>query len=160
MTPIKTGGELLCFVNRCLSFWTFSFGHCVVGSSSIYGFWLPLWYPQALLRPITLYSSIISRKIKKNRQHNWDNENEQNDTKISMKHYTESFDDLKRLNKTKPTTNVSDQLICSPRVINCSLMKGLYSTAHQLVLVSIHRGSHWRNLDWPHSFPLLICPLM
>jgi predicted nucleic acid-binding Zn ribbon protein len=25
------------------------FGHCVVCSSSIYGFWLPLWYPQALL---------------------------------------------------------------------------------------------------------------
>jgi len=23
---------------------TFSFGHCVVCSSSIYGFWLPLWY--------------------------------------------------------------------------------------------------------------------
>ena len=30
----------VCFVNRCLSFCTFSFGH----SSSIYGFWLPLWY--------------------------------------------------------------------------------------------------------------------
>jgi hypothetical protein len=32
-----------CFVDRCLSFRTFSFGHCVVCSSSIYGFWLPLW---------------------------------------------------------------------------------------------------------------------
>jgi protein-S-isoprenylcysteine O-methyltransferase Ste14 len=31
------------FVNRCLSFCPFSFGHCVVCSSSIYGFWLPLW---------------------------------------------------------------------------------------------------------------------
>ena len=29
------------FVDRCLSFCTFSFGHCVVCSSSIYGFWLP-----------------------------------------------------------------------------------------------------------------------
>jgi hypothetical protein len=38
-----------CFVDRCLSFCTFSFGHCVVYSSSIYGFWLPLWYLQALL---------------------------------------------------------------------------------------------------------------
>jgi hypothetical protein len=28
----------VCFVDRCLSFCTFSFGHCVVGSSSIYGF--------------------------------------------------------------------------------------------------------------------------
>jgi hypothetical protein len=26
----------VCFVDRCLSFWTFSFGHCVVCSSSIY----------------------------------------------------------------------------------------------------------------------------
>jgi hypothetical protein len=39
----------VCFVDRCLSFWTFSFGHCVVCSSSIYGFWLPLWYLQTLL---------------------------------------------------------------------------------------------------------------
>ena len=27
----------------------FSFGHCVVCSSSIYGFWLPLWHLQTLL---------------------------------------------------------------------------------------------------------------
>jgi hypothetical protein len=39
----------VCFVDRCLSFFTFSFGHCVVCSSSIYGFWLPLWYLQTLL---------------------------------------------------------------------------------------------------------------
>jgi len=31
-----------------MSFWTFSFGHCVVYSSSIYRFWLPLWYLQTL----------------------------------------------------------------------------------------------------------------
>jgi hypothetical protein len=37
----------VCFVNRCLSFCTFYFGHCVVCSSSIYGFWLTLWYLQA-----------------------------------------------------------------------------------------------------------------
>ena len=29
------------FVDCCLSFCTFSFGYCVVCSSSIYGFWLP-----------------------------------------------------------------------------------------------------------------------
>jgi len=28
----------VCFVDRCLPFCTFSFGHCVVCSSSIYGF--------------------------------------------------------------------------------------------------------------------------
>jgi hypothetical protein len=39
----------VCFEDRCLSFCTFSLGHCVVYSSSIYGFWLPLWYPQTLL---------------------------------------------------------------------------------------------------------------
>jgi hypothetical protein len=31
----------VCFADRCLSFCTFSFGHCIVCSSSIYGFWLP-----------------------------------------------------------------------------------------------------------------------
>ena len=37
----------VCFVDRCLSFCTFSFGHCVV-CSSIYGLWLALWYLQTL----------------------------------------------------------------------------------------------------------------
>ena len=40
----------VCFVDRCLSFCTFYFGHCVVCSSLIYGFWLPLWYLQTLLK--------------------------------------------------------------------------------------------------------------
>ena len=39
----------VCFVDRCLSFCAFSFGHCVVCSSSIYGLWFPLWYLQTLL---------------------------------------------------------------------------------------------------------------
>ena len=39
----------VCFVDRYLSFCTFSFGHCVVCSSAIYGFWLPPWYLQTLL---------------------------------------------------------------------------------------------------------------
>ena len=38
-----------CFVDCCLSFCSFSFGHCVVCPSSIYGFWLTLWYLQTLL---------------------------------------------------------------------------------------------------------------
>jgi len=39
----------VCFVDRCLFFCTFSFGHCVVCSPSIDGFWLTLWYLQTLL---------------------------------------------------------------------------------------------------------------
>ena len=33
----------VCFVDDCLYFCTCSFGHCVVCSSSIYGFLLPIW---------------------------------------------------------------------------------------------------------------------
>jgi hypothetical protein len=36
----------VCFVDCFLSFCPFSFGHCVVCPSSIYGFCLPLWYLQ------------------------------------------------------------------------------------------------------------------
>ena len=39
----------VCFVDRCLSFSLFSFGHCIVCPFSIYGFWFPLWYLQTLL---------------------------------------------------------------------------------------------------------------
>jgi hypothetical protein len=38
----------VCFVYR-LSFCTFSFGHCVVCSTSRYRFWLSFWYLQTLL---------------------------------------------------------------------------------------------------------------
>jgi hypothetical protein len=37
------------FCGSLFVFCTFSFGHCGVCSSSIYGFWLPLWYLQTLL---------------------------------------------------------------------------------------------------------------
>jgi hypothetical protein len=49
----------VCFVDRFLSFCTFSFGHCVVCPSSIYGFWLLLWYLQTLL--IKSYIKIVER---------------------------------------------------------------------------------------------------
>jgi hypothetical protein len=39
----------VCYVDRCLPFCTFSFGHGVICSFSIYRFWLPLWYLQTLL---------------------------------------------------------------------------------------------------------------
>jgi hypothetical protein len=42
-------GVFECFVDCCLSFCPFSFGHCVVCPSLIYGFWLPLWHLQTLL---------------------------------------------------------------------------------------------------------------
>jgi hypothetical protein len=35
--------SVLFFVDFCLSFCSFSFGHCVI-CPSIYGFWLPIWY--------------------------------------------------------------------------------------------------------------------
>ena len=44
----------ICFIDRYLSFCTFSFGHCVV-CSSIYRFWLPLWYLQTFLISDCLY---------------------------------------------------------------------------------------------------------
>ena len=47
-----------CFVDRCLSFCPFSFGHCVV-CPSIYGFWLPLWY----LRPVANHWQTLSHNV-------------------------------------------------------------------------------------------------
>jgi hypothetical protein len=55
-TPVFSGVPVtrclvlcVCVVDSCLSFCTFSFGHCVVCSSAIYGFWWPLCYLQTLL---------------------------------------------------------------------------------------------------------------
>ena len=45
----------VCFVDRCLSFCTFTFGHCVVCSSSIYGSWLLPRYLQTLLSDLLHY---------------------------------------------------------------------------------------------------------
>ena len=53
----------VCFVDHCLYFCTFSFGHCVVCSSSIYGFWLPLWYLQTLLKIKMLYVKVLVPKL-------------------------------------------------------------------------------------------------
>jgi hypothetical protein len=54
-TPVLSGVRVtrslvlyVCFVDRCVSFCIFSFGHCVV-CSSIYGFWLPSCYLQTIL---------------------------------------------------------------------------------------------------------------
>jgi hypothetical protein len=53
----------VCFVDRYLSFYAFSFGHCVVCSSSIYGFWLPLWYLQTLLKHDILLQHAITSGV-------------------------------------------------------------------------------------------------
>ena len=45
----------VCFVDRRLSFCTFSFGHCIVCPSSIYEFWLHLWYLPTLLFYFSFY---------------------------------------------------------------------------------------------------------
>jgi len=52
--PVCSGVRSLvlyvCLVDHCLSLCPISFGHCVVCSSSIYGFWLPLWYLKLFLK--------------------------------------------------------------------------------------------------------------
>ena len=48
----------VCFVDRCLSFCTFSFGHNVV-CSAIYGFWLPLRYGEACLKYVVFLDVLI-----------------------------------------------------------------------------------------------------
>ena len=48
----------VCVVDGCLSFCTFSFGHCVVCSSSIYGFWLPLYSGDLLCYVYVLYIAV------------------------------------------------------------------------------------------------------
>jgi hypothetical protein len=63
----------ICFVDRCLSFCTCSSGHFVV-CSSIYGFWLPLWYLQTLLKDTK--EEIIISMSKKDRQHNGQKKND------------------------------------------------------------------------------------
>ena len=53
----------VCFIDRCLSFCPFSFGHCVVCCSSIYGFGLPLWYLQTLLPTCKFHSQMTLLEV-------------------------------------------------------------------------------------------------
>jgi hypothetical protein len=53
----------VCFVDRCWSLCTFSFGHCVVCSSSIYGFRLPSWYLQTLLTRVENIKTRVTRVV-------------------------------------------------------------------------------------------------
>jgi hypothetical protein len=52
----------VCFIDRCLSFCPFSFGHCVV-CPAIYEFWLPLWYLQTLLEAPEYTALRSERKV-------------------------------------------------------------------------------------------------
>ena len=49
----------VCFVDRYLSFCTFSFGHCVFCPASIYGLWIPLWYLQTLLNILLYFHCLV-----------------------------------------------------------------------------------------------------
>ena len=57
----------VCFVDRCLSFCTFSFCYCVVCSSSIYGFWLP---PFGILDIRILITPLVSSNSSRYSEHN------------------------------------------------------------------------------------------
>ena len=48
------------FAEHCLSFCPFSFGRCIVCRSSIWVFWLPLWYIQTFRISVFLSRSFIS----------------------------------------------------------------------------------------------------
>ena len=48
----------VCFVDHCLSFCTFSFGHCVV-CSSIYGLCLALWYLLVIVLSVLRYTDCV-----------------------------------------------------------------------------------------------------
>jgi hypothetical protein len=58
----------VCFLDRCLFFCTFFFGHCVVCSSK-YWFWLTLWYLQTLL--LAPWKSVIYKSSIKLRRFDW-----------------------------------------------------------------------------------------
>jgi hypothetical protein len=49
----------VCFVDRCLSFCTFSFSHCVVCSSLIHWRILILWYLQSLLNKYSHFNKCV-----------------------------------------------------------------------------------------------------
>jgi hypothetical protein len=59
-SPTKMAATVQC----CLSLCPFSFGHCVVYPSLIYGFWLPLWYFHTLLTTFLIncesYFSVVN----------------------------------------------------------------------------------------------------
>ena len=51
------------FVDPYLSFCSFSFVHCIVCTSSNYGFWLPLWYLQTFRSANFIFKSRGGKQI-------------------------------------------------------------------------------------------------
>jgi hypothetical protein len=47
------------FCRSMFSFCPFSFGNCIVWPTLIYGFWLPLWYPQTIPNKIDMYAVVF-----------------------------------------------------------------------------------------------------
>jgi hypothetical protein len=77
----------VCFIDHCLSFCPFSFGHCIV-CSLIYSFWLPLWFLQTFLASIFSFLCSVLRSCKsKGRQYS---DQKKKDKQWSIKHYTEN----------------------------------------------------------------------
>ena len=70
-----------CFVDLCLSFYRFSFGHCVACPSSIYEFWLPIWYLQTLLHFVDRWILLTRKLLNHMFQCKWS----------SLRHYFECF---------------------------------------------------------------------
>jgi hypothetical protein len=63
----------VCFVDCCLSFCTFSFGYCVVCSSSIYTFWLPPFgiFKLFLFQKLTLIPAFLVLKFIATEKNTW-----------------------------------------------------------------------------------------
>jgi hypothetical protein len=58
----------VCSVDCYLYFWTFPLGHCGVCCSSIYGFWLPLWFLSDTRCVNLVINPVISHERGKDRE--------------------------------------------------------------------------------------------
>jgi hypothetical protein len=59
----------VCFVNRCLSFCPFSFCHCGVCPSSIYGFWLTLGIFKLFLKRVIINQKYNPQENEESKSH-------------------------------------------------------------------------------------------
>jgi len=84
----------VCFIDPCLSFCTFSCGHCVV-CSSIYEFWLPIWYLQILPSTCTLESlvcNILLRHGFSDKNFIWTHDLKENQSRRRLRKYCITLD--------------------------------------------------------------------
>jgi hypothetical protein len=130
----------VCFVDRCFSFCTFSFGHCVVCSSSIYGFWLPFWYLQTLHK-LTLVSnkkwwSNLIKKQKKNKKN-------KTKTNFSCKKQLYDFCFTCQINYCSPKGNMVD-----PSKYQCGFCLSIGS----MLLLRINVNTYVKSNVHPNNF--------